>query len=447
LRWDWNSLLCDDSALRFTNYSGSYLPSADTMCAYLRDFAERLGLAVRYGARALRIRRAGGFLVDDASGARTRCRCLIVATGCSRPHVPAIAGIESAEGYGEVSVDPQQFVGQRVLVIGKGNSAFETANALVETAAAIHLASPHPVRMAWQTHFVGNLRAVNNDLLDTYQLKSQNAVLDADIERIERDGAGYRVRMAYTHAGDEVEELRYDRVIVCTGFRFDDTPFDGEARPQLVIDGRFPAQTAQWESVNVPDMFFCGTLMQARDYRKTTSGFIHGFRYNARALHRMLERRYHGVPWPALEVCAEPRSLAEHVLARFNRSSALWQQFGFLADVLVPASDGATLSHYEEMPVDHVHAGGVEAGSGCFLLTLEYGPDHARRDPFGAARIARDDVARAHESSFLHPVVRHHVGGVPVAEHHVIEDLAAEWREPEHLEPLVDFFAARLRAG
>jgi hypothetical protein len=45
----------------------------------------------------------------------------------------------------------------------------------METAAVIHVAGPHSIRMAWRTHYVGHLRAVNNNFLDTYQLKSQNA--------------------------------------------------------------------------------------------------------------------------------------------------------------------------------------------------------------------------------------------------------------------------------
>jgi hypothetical protein len=39
----------------------------------------------------------------------------------------------------------------------------------------------------------------------------------------------------------------------------------------------------------VPDLYFTGTLMQSRGFHKSSSGFIHGFRYNITALHRMLE--------------------------------------------------------------------------------------------------------------------------------------------------------------
>ena len=40
------------------------------------------------------------------------------------------------------------------------------------------------------------------------------------------------------------------------------------------------------ESATIKDPYFVGTMKQARDFKKTTSGFIHGYRYNARTLHR-----------------------------------------------------------------------------------------------------------------------------------------------------------------
>ena len=56
----------------------------------------------------------------------------------------------------------------------------------------MHVAGPHAIRFAWQSHYVGRLRAVNNNLLDTYQLVSQNASLDGDIVRIEKHAARCR---------------------------------------------------------------------------------------------------------------------------------------------------------------------------------------------------------------------------------------------------------------
>src|SRR5262249_48349520 len=185
LRVDWNSLLSHDPNLRFTKYSERYFPDAEDMVRYLNDFATAHRLRVRHDTRVVQITRNGKFCATDQHGLTYEAHRLIVATGVSRPFIPPISGIETADVYDRVSVNPRDFLDQKVLIIGKGNSAFETADSLMETAAVIHVAGPNSVQFAWRSHFVGHLRAVNNNLLDTYQLKSQNALLDGNIEHIE----------------------------------------------------------------------------------------------------------------------------------------------------------------------------------------------------------------------------------------------------------------------
>jgi thioredoxin reductase len=444
LRWDWNSLLSDRDHLPFGQYSARYFPDADDLVKYLEDYAARFDLKMRCRVTVTRIWRDNGFQVRDAEGHVYTCRRLIVATGVSKPYVPPIPGIELAENYTGVSVDAKEFTNQRVLIIGKGNSAFETADNLVATAAAIHLVSPTSVTMAWRTHFVGHLRAVNNNILDTYQLKSQNAILDATVHKIERRNGKLAVTVAYRHANGEVEELLYDRVIACTGFRFDDSIFDPACRPALTITDRFPHQTSEWESTNVQDLYFAGTLMQARDYKKTTSAFIHGFRYNIRALFRILQHKYHHQPWPSRTIRASAEGLTEAVIQRVNSSSGLWQQFGLLSDVIEVSDDGREARYYEELPVDYVHDREFGQRHQYYLITLEYGPDHAFHDPFNVQRIERHDVQQAQRSNFLHPVVRHYTGSELISEHHIIEDLAAEWLEDVHIQPLMKYFDTEL---
>jgi thioredoxin reductase len=448
LRWDWNSLLAEEGAgePRFTDYSDRYFPPADRLVDYLGDFARRHTLRVEPGARAQRVSRAGaGFRVEDEAGRSWSARRLIVATGMSRPHLPPIPGIELADSYSDAPKDAAAYTGEHVLIVGKGNSGFETAEPLIETAAVIHVVSPESLRMAWQTHHVGHLRALNNDFLDTYQLKCQNAVLDATVERIRRRADGrLAVTMAYSHAGGEREELVYDRVICCTGFRFDAAIFDASCRPELALEGRFPAQTSEWESPNVPDLFFAGTLMQTRDYKRAASSFIHGFRYNVRTLHRLLERRYHGRELPSRPVPATPEALAEAVLARCNRSSGLWQQFGFLADAVVVPEAGSEGRYFEELPMDWLRERDLAGGGACFAVTLEFGP--SRPDPFRIERAP--EPARAEEGHFLHPVVRRLEGGREVARVHLLENLYGEWHDERlHREPLVRFFEAEVGAG
>ncbi|PZG47552.1 pyridine nucleotide-disulfide oxidoreductase [Spongiactinospora gelatinilytica] len=436
LRMDWNSLLSDDPELLFTRYTERYFPDAGDYVRYLIDFAKAHRLPVVHDCPVERIEREdGGFTVHASGGRVFRARRVVVATGFGRPYLPPLPGIETTELYGEVSVDPDDFTDQRVLIIGKGNSAFETADNLVEKAAVIHLAGPESIKFAWRTHFIGHLRAVNNNFLDTYQLKTQNMVLDATIQDIERRDGEYLVTMAYARR-DKVVRLAYDRVITCTGFAMDGSIFGRTCRPQTAIHGRFPALTHEWESVNVPGLYFAGTLTQVRDFKKYTSAFIHGFRHGILALTRVLDQKYEGVPWPAAQLPAEAGAVTDAVLARLNRSSALWSQYTFLCDLIVPGP-GGTVGYLEEVPVDYARARGDRS---CFAVTLEYGAGHDAIDPFDVTVGRAWEADPGHEDRYMHPVIRHYRNGEQVAALHLAEDIYNDWTsEDEHRAPLRSF--------
>jgi thioredoxin reductase len=445
MRHDWNSVLSDDEDVRFKEYDQDFFPSADKLVTYLRDYTERHALNVRYRAFITRVGKVGNeFHVTDQNGHTITSRFLVVATGLSKPLLPCVPGIELTENYMDMSLDTAEFCNKRVLILGKGNSAFETADHLVSSAALIHLASPNPITMAWKSHYVGHLRAVNNNVLDTYQLKSQNAVLDAQIQRISKRGEQFVVEFAYNHANGEIEEICYDRVLCCTGFRFDASIFDESARPEVTMKGKYPSITVEFESKNVPGLYFAGTIMHSLDYRKTTSGFIHGFRYNVRALSRILDLNHHGKTWPRKAIERNKDALVDVSLARVNRAGGLWQQPGFMADVIT--QEGDALYYHNEMPIGYAAHYCMSRGCDYFTVTLEYG-DPIEGDPFMVDRIHRKDTERAARSQFLHPVVRHYQGGMLAAEHHVVEDLEALWVEEEHTRPLAEFFQSRLELG
>lgn len=440
LRWDWNSLLTDDYKLSFRDYDQEYLPDADRLVRYLCDFANDQKLDVRCGVRVVRITRNDeGFFAEDQNGKVYKGNWLIVATGLSKLFIPDIPGIDLAEHYDSISIDPDDFRNQRVFIIGKGNSAFETANNLLNTAAIIHLASPDYVTFAWDTHHVGDLRSVNNSFLDTYLLKSQNAVLEVTIDRIRQVDGGFEVDIQYKRAKNSRATYRYDRIVVCAGFRFDKEIFDESCQPELAIEDLFPKQTCCWESTNIKNMYFAGNLMQVRDYKKSSSAFIHGFRYNIRALYRILESRNHGRAWPYIEFGSLSEDAVPRIIERLNRSSALWLQFGFIADVIVEPDDQNPGRYYEDVPVDYVHTEGLCGDRPYHVATLEYGrPDFdALRDD----RVAHTDVENASDSTNLHPVIRRYRRGELVDEQHLVENLEAIWCDEElHVEPLRQFF-------
>lgn len=269
MRWDWNSLICEDEELLFKKYSKEYFPPADRYVDYLQDFTTKNELNIQYNTEVKEIRKVDDlFLLTDHHDRVFESRVLIMATGLSLPYIPEIKGIELCDNYVSMSLDKKEYEDKRVLIVGKGNSAFETADHLIESTSLTHLCSPSPLQLAWKSHFVGHLRAVNNNLLDTYHLKSQNAIIDAHVLSIEKIDKGYRVHIQYNNELKEYDELLYDKVLVCAGFKWDGSVFHSSTRPELTINNRFPAQTSEWESTNIEDLYFAGTIMQVRDFKK-----------------------------------------------------------------------------------------------------------------------------------------------------------------------------------
>lgn len=445
LRWDWNSLLSDSEEMLFKHYSKKYFPDADSLVNYLGDFAEYFDLNIKYGIKISKITKDKKFILTDQNGQTYISKHLIIATGCTKLYTPEISGIELTEKYTKVSVKPDDFENQRVLIIGKGNSAFETADNLIDTAATIHVCSPTPVTMAWRTKYVGHLRAVNNNFLDTYQLKSQNAILDANIKNIRKQDGEYLVSVEYSHANGECEELAYDRVILCTGFRFDCSIFDEQCRPDLAINNRYPAQTSEWESTNIKDLYFAGILMHMRDFKEKQSGFIHGFRYNIQTLHRILENKYHQTPFPSQHIGCSPKAITEFILHRVNTSSSLWQQTDFMCDLITVSEDRTEVHYYDELTKDFIHEGHLSQHEHYYTVSLEFGKnvEHVS-DPFAIDRVHKEDAFNSSDSEFIHPVIRRFHKNTLMAEHHVIEDLASEWKEEVHIQPLLKFMTEQL---
>ena len=464
LRWDWNSLLTDDYSFPFRKYSRRLYPQADELVRYLQGYAAHHDLAIQLDTRVCQATRLpqGGFLLQDQHGRSYRCRALILATGFSEAFVPDIPGIDLCEKYENAPMDPDAYEGQRVLFIGKGNSAFEVADLTIETAALVHLASPRPVQLAWNTRHPGHVRANHARLLDTYQLKTLHSALDCHVQRIVRDGDEFVVSVSYTHAESETEDLVYDRVVCCTGFKMKLDFCDESCQPEEVLEGRLPNINGMWESRNVSDLFFAGTLMQSLDFKRSSSAFIDGFRYNIRTLFHHLRERYEGQPYPARKLEAAPHSLMPAVISRVCRTSALWTQFGYLCDLLLVDEHGGTIEWREELSLPWVAETYVKHPH-YYTITFEWGA--WRGDVFNIERHPRAEMADA--SVFLHPIVRRYRGSEVVEAHHLLEDLfgtysgrsetgvariragrdLSQWHWDEHEKPLLEFFTRHLARG
>ena len=441
LRWDWNSLLNDK--IKYTNYSDDYFPNADTLCTYLEDFKSAHNLNVSFGFDVANIKKTSeGFEVLSKAGEILSAKQIIVATGFNSEKISDVKGHELIEPYSTFDTDPDKYTNKRVLILGKGNSAFEVADSMVTTAASIHLCSPESVKLAWETHYVGHVRAVNNNFLDTYQLKSQNVVLDATIESIVKEGSQLRVDIIYSHAKGEKRTIYYDHVISAIGFKFDDTIFDSNCKPELCDMKKFPKLNNDWSSLNVSNLYFAGVLMHSLDYRKTMSGFIHGFRYNIKALATILDERYHDVNHIGENIEFSSQELALHIGKRLTDASSMFLQPGFFGDVLMEPEIGK-LEYFNDVPLTYFCQKQQEKlfQGRFFTISLEYGDWSKVNDPFN---IDRDpEPSKAHLAEYIHPIIREYQNGELKDTFHIAEDLENVYTRDIFTKLLSDFLTTK----
>ncbi len=334
--YDWNSLVADDPAHRslvpeFMDGT-SYFPARNEMVAGLAAFAERAGLRVRYGCRWEATRREDDGFVLVTSDGEYRCPAAVFAVGMAEPWKPPIGGIDAVPHYVETQ-PARAYAGKRVFIIGKRNSGFEVADALLPWARQIVLGSPRPPLISILSAGAG-VRAKYLVPYEDHIIGGGVFILDATIERVERAADKWRVYTAGQKTGPLPFEV--DEVIAATGFGtpLRDLPSIGVA---TFSQDRLPRMTAFWESATVPGIYFAGAITQgAIGLRKHghagNSAGVAGFRHNARVLAGHLAHKHFGVtlPRPALK----PDEVVPYLLSEATRAPELWNQQGYLARVV-----------------------------------------------------------------------------------------------------------------
>ncbi|MDQ3778885.1 MAG: NAD(P)-binding domain-containing protein, partial [Actinomycetota bacterium] len=294
--YDHNSLVAEEPAARgiaptFMDRSFD-VPARAEMEAALVAFAERTGVAARYGCRWEATRRDGDRIVLETTDGEYRCRAAVFALGMTEPWSPALEGAELATHYVETR-PASAYANKRVVIIGKRNSGFELAYGLLPWARELVLVSPRPVDISVLAHSPLRVRYLQ-PYEEYVRGGAGNLVVDAAIVRIERAADGLRV-LADGTRWDGRFEFGADEVVLATGFK---VPLRDlrELGVTTVVNDRVPALTSFWESISVPGIFFAGnTTVGSRGLRKhglaPTSTSVNGFRYNARVLARHLAER------------------------------------------------------------------------------------------------------------------------------------------------------------
>ncbi|MBN3933145.1 NAD(P)/FAD-dependent oxidoreductase [Streptomyces verrucosisporus] len=119
------------------------------MVAYLRTYAQRLPAEIRTSTTvASATRRKGAWVVRAEDGRKFTVRALVAATGdYGTPYVPEPPGRNRFGGsvlHAAAYRTPEPFTGQRIVVVGGGNSAIQIA-AELGPAAKVALATRRPI--------------------------------------------------------------------------------------------------------------------------------------------------------------------------------------------------------------------------------------------------------------------------------------------------------------
>ena len=375
-RYDWNSLLADEpeaSALQPGLMDGSsYFPSRPEMEANLAAFADRASIQVRYDTTWTATSRAEGpdgttFTVETSDGAYT-CRVLVVAVGVAQPFTPPGPGMEFSHHYADVRA-AESYAGRCVLIVGKQNSGFELANGLLPWARQLLLVSPSHAKLSVDTRTLVGVRARYVQPYEDSVLGGGVAILDAALDRVERDADGLlQVSLRRTDGGADLA-VEVDDVISATGFV---TPL--QDLPELGVatfgQSRLPVQTPWWESATVPGIRFAGTIGQGakglqRHGVPSNSGAVHGARYNAQVLAANIAARDfgHAVDRPTIA----PEAVVDFIVRELADSPELFHQRGYLARILNVDPAGGFSDHGVQ-PLAHA----LDAeGANAIAVTLE----------------------------------------------------------------------------
>ncbi|MGZ5329489.1 MAG: flavin-containing monooxygenase [Actinomycetota bacterium] len=125
-------------------------PSRDEVADYLERYAAGLDVEIRTNTRVEAIQQDGkGFLVFTEGGQVIPASGIVAASGSfSNPYRPSFPGGEAFTGELSHVADyrnPAPFAGQRVVVVGAGDSAAQVADELASVA-TVTIATRHPLR-------------------------------------------------------------------------------------------------------------------------------------------------------------------------------------------------------------------------------------------------------------------------------------------------------------
>ena len=180
------------------------LTTKEQLLEFWLGVQRRTGLAPRYGERVEAISRDGdGFLVKTTKDALRTVTVLLAVGRRGTPRKLGVPGEDQTKVVYQL-IDPEQYVGQRVLVVGGGDSALEAAASLAEAGAA-------STTLSYRGEAFQRAKQRNRQRVDAaVKAGTLQVLLESEVKSIDAES------VALAHAGS-VLKLPNDAVIVNAG--------------------------------------------------------------------------------------------------------------------------------------------------------------------------------------------------------------------------------------
>jgi hypothetical protein len=415
LRHDWNSLLTDDDDFRFTEYSEDYYPKREDLHKYLNDFAKRYKLKIAFNTNVKRISKSSeGYytlFLTDGSKLYT-CKKLIVATGLSKMNIPKIKMnvVDKIKHYGEYSKDYfikkenlNDFKNKKVMLFGSGNASYELANIINEVSSSVTIIGNRR-NWALSSNYSGDIRSIYLPFMDTFLLKSLNAInylTDKNYEiNIAQKTSGdlYEINCPYYYSQ---EKNGFDKIIFCTGWAFDDSIFDFSI--ELTKNGRYPKINDNFESPSNESLYFIGSLLHSLDFRKSAGGFISGFRFLIKNFIHMNYNIEFDNKLFYLKTIDDVEILTKHIVYKINNSPAMYQMFGSIGDILYFNREKGELLYYNDVLINRKSLNKfLPKEIVYFKIILDYGEMVTNINELGNKK---SDIGNEGDSNLIHPII------------------------------------------
>lgn len=280
-----------------------HFPTRDEVIDYLRRYAAALDCEIHTGQRVTSVTRARpGFRVTTATGETWHAPAVVSATGnFTRPHHPdlGLGGFAGRVLHSSEYRSPEEFAGQRVVVVGAGNSGVQIAVELAAVA-RVSLVSRRPAKIndakgmgpfwALMKRF-GHLPLAA--LLTRSGLLTNHPVID--------NIGGFRAalrqgkpdpRPLFTHATahhlhwPDGRREQVDTVILATGFR----PALDHLHPLGALDPQGNPHHRHGLSTTHPGLAYVGLLGQRALYSAALGGVGHDACHVAKYLRQRIPR-------------------------------------------------------------------------------------------------------------------------------------------------------------